>query len=369
MLEAEVHTVPMAGPADVSQIATLFDAGTVDPAHVVGVIAQTEGDGYARGYATQSLQLLLSERLSITTDEIFETIPMLMIGGTAGIMCPHWTLFVNKPASGSGDPDGPRLVLGVASSRRLLPEELGGMAQVEQTVATVRTAMAHAGISDPDDVACVELKVPHVTPARVADAARRGHTMCDPNLLTASGKSRGAAALGTAVALGEIDQSALSDAAIGNDTTLYCERASASSGGEQVSCRAVVIGNVAGAPSRLVAGNGVMADQLDLAGARAAFTAAGLELVDGMLSPAERERVAAVFVNAGANYAPDVLGNRHTMNSDFLASFAGHQAKAVAHVIVSSIKGDTLVLGNAGAEHQGKPGSNLVCVIARASNT
>lgn len=367
MLEADVHTVPMAGPDDVSRVAALFDAGTVDPAHVVGVIAQTEGDGYARGYAAQSLQLLLSQRLSIATAEVFESIPMLMIGGTAGIMCPHWTLFVNKPAAGAVASGEPRLVLGAASSRRLLPEELGRMAQVEETASTVRAAMARAGIADTAGVVCVELKVPHVTPARAAEAAARGRTMCDPNLLTASGKSRGAAALGAAVALGEIDSSALADSVIGNDPSLHSERASSSSGGEQERCRAVVIGNLAGAPSRLVAGGGVMAHQLDLAGARAAFAAAGLELVDGALPAAERERVAAVFVNAGANYAPDVLGNRHTMNSDFLAAFAGNQAKAVAHGIVSSIKGDTLVLGNAGAEHQGRPGANLVCVIARAA--
>lgn len=82
MHEAEVHTVPMAGPADVSGIADLFDEGIVDPANLVGVIAQTEGDGFARGYSSQSLQLLLAERLGTDTDEIFERIPMLMIGGT-----------------------------------------------------------------------------------------------------------------------------------------------------------------------------------------------------------------------------------------------------------------------------------------------
>ena len=366
MHEAEVHTVPMAGPADVSGIADLFDEGIVDPATLVGVIAQTEGDGFARGYSSQSLQLLLAERLGTDTDDIFERIPMLMIGGTAGIMCPHWTLFVNKPAVRSGSPDTRRLVLGVGSTRRLLPEEYGRLAQVRETAAAVRDAMKNAGITDPGDVCCVELKVPHVTPARVADAQGRGKTMCDPNMLTASGKSRGAAALGAALALGEIDEGALDDSVIGNDSSLYSERASSSSGGEQVSCRVVVIGNAVGSSSRLIAANGVMRHQLDVAGARAPFEAAGLELVDGVLTAEARECVAAVFVNAGANYKPDVLGRRHTMSSDFLASFAGHQAKAVAHAVVSSIVGDTLVLGNAGAEHQGQPGANLICVIARA---
>ena len=109
-----------------------------------------------------------------------------------------------------------------------------------------------------------------------------------------------------------------------------------------------------------------MEHQLDLKGARDAFEIAGLRLENGSLVEADRKRIAAVFVNAGANYVPEILGRRHTMLSDFLASYAGHQAKAVVHAILSGIVGDTLLLANAGAEHQGEPGSNLLCVIAKA---
>ena len=260
-------------------------------------------------------------------------------------------------ASGRSDK---RLVLGVANTRRLLPEEYGTLVQVREAADAVRAAIADAGISDADDVQCVEMKVPHMTPARVEDAASRGHDVVDRNLLTASGMSRGASALGAAVALGEIAESDISDADIGRNPVLYSRRASASSGGEQFACRVVVIGSVAGAPSKLVVGRGMMDHQLDLAGARAAFAAAGLTLVDGALVPADRDRIAAVFVNAGANYLPHTLGRRHTMNSDFLATWAGHQAKAVVHAIVAAMIGDTMFLANAGAEHQGPAGANLL---------
>ena len=60
MHEAQVHTLPMASPSDVSAFAALFHAGTVDPRHVVALIAQTEGDGHARGYAALSLRLLFA---------------------------------------------------------------------------------------------------------------------------------------------------------------------------------------------------------------------------------------------------------------------------------------------------------------------
>ena len=363
MHDADICTVPMAGPADVSEIRQRFESGEIDPAHVVGIISQTEGDGLVRGYASQSLQLLFGEFLDISLAEAFERIPMMMIGGTAGLMCPHHTLFIKRPGEASGS-DAKRLVIGTANTRRLLPEEYGTTVQVREAAEAVRAAIADAGIENPSDVHCVEMKVPHMTPARVADAGSRGKDVADRNLLTASGMSRGASALGAAVALGEIAESDISDADIGRNPALYSRRASASSGGEQVACRVVVIGAVAGAPSKLVVSHGMMADQLDLAGARAVFEGAGLRTVDGALGAEDREKLAAVFVNAGANYLPDVRGRRHTMNSDFLATWAGHQAKAVVHAVVAAMIGDTLFLANAGAEHQGPAGTNLMCVIA-----
>jgi cyanuric acid amidohydrolase len=362
--EAQVHTVPMAGPDDVSAVADLFDRGVVDPAHVVAIIAQTEGDGYARGYSALSLQLLLAERLALAAAEAAARVPMLMIGGTAGLMSPHFTLFVNKPTDRKAGSGERRLAIGVTSTRTLRPEEYGTAAQIELVAGAVREAMAAAGIKSADDVVCVEMKCPQMTARRMEDAAARSRKVVDPNPLVASSMCRGACALGAAVALGEVPASEISDAIVGRRSDLYTERGSASSGGEQVAVRIVVLGQVAGAPGGYVAARGVMRDQLDLPGARAAFRAAGLRLDDGIVVPEDRRKVAAVFVNAGADYLPTCAGRRHTMHSDFLAQFSGHVAKAVAHANVAAIVQDTLVLGNAGAEHQGKPGSNLLCVVA-----
>ncbi|WP_439552034.1 ring-opening amidohydrolase [Falsiroseomonas sp.] len=367
MNEARVMTVPMNAPEDVSAVARLFDDGVVDPAHVVALIAQTEGDGHARGYAATCLQLLFAERLGLTRAAIFDRIPMLMIGGTAGLMSPHITLFVNIPGQASV-PGGPkRLAIGVTSTRALLPEEYGTPTHVALVAEAVRAAMAQAGIESPDDVACVEMKCPQMTATRAQDAASRGAATVHPSAAAASSMSRGASALGCAVALGEVSAEAITQAAIAGRPDLFTQRGSASSGNEQVAVRVVVIGNVAGAPGFHVAARGVMAHQLDLAGARAAFTAAGLRLVDGMVVAEDRPRLAAAFVNAGADSVGDWQGRRHTMLSDMLAGFSGHVAKAVAHAAIAGIAQETLVLGNAGAEHQGAPGSNLVCVIARGA--
>src|SRR5688500_9526970 len=96
LLESAVYRVPMASPGDVSQLEALLEGGTVDPRHIVAIMAQTEGDPYARGYATLAMEVLLSERLGVTRQAVFDTIPMMMIGGVGGVMSPHINVFVKR---------------------------------------------------------------------------------------------------------------------------------------------------------------------------------------------------------------------------------------------------------------------------------
>lgn len=328
---------------------------------------QTEGDPYARGYATLAMKVLLSERLGLTRKQVFDKIPMMMIGGVGGIMSPHIYLFIKKPSSApAGQTKGKRLSLGVASSRELMPKEYGTMIQVDLVADAVREAMKDAGITDPSQIECVEIKCPAMIPARVADAEKRGRRVVNTNPAVASSLAKDACALGVAVTTGEVPRNKLKDGIINVEKSLYSSVASTSAGGEQVACRVLVIGNVEGAPGKLIASHGVMQDQLDVIGARKAFTQAGLELKDGIVTEADRKRIAGVLVNAGADYVTNVRGRRHVLHSDFLAPFSGIQAKAVAHAVVASIVGDTMFLASAGAEHQGPPGANLICVIAEA---
>lgn len=367
MVEAEVHTVAMDAPEDVSGVADLFHRGLVDPAHVVAIIAQTEGDGHARGYCALCLRRLFAAKLGLTEAEIFDRIPMLMIGGTAGLMSPHFTILVNKPSVHTGKPGERRLVIGVASTRPLAAEEYGTLAQLRLVTQAVTEAMKTAGIPSGEDVVCVELKCPQMTRRMLSDAMAAGVRLATSDLRHSSQLCRGAAALGAAVALGEIASDAVDDSAIGGRPDLFSTKASASSGNEQVSVRVVVLGSVANAPGSFVAGGGVMAHQLDVVGAQAAFVAAGLRLESGTVIPDDRSRFCTAFVNAGADSLPHILGHRHTMHTDLMTQFTGHVGKAIAHAAVAGIAQNPMVLGNAGSEHQGAPGSNLVCVIARAA--
>jgi cyanuric acid amidohydrolase len=364
MMNVGVYRLPMAGPDDVSELKALIDKGEVNPNEVCAIIAQTEGDGYSRGYSALSFELMLSEATGLTRQEVADRVPMLMIGLTGGLMSPHYTVFTRKEVEAEETKEK-RLALGIKITRVLLPEEYGTVTQVKEVAKAVKDAMEEAGITSVDDIHCVEVKCPNLTAARLADAESRGKKVVTKNFVEAGSKSKGASALGVALALGEIKEEDLTDESICNDWSLYSKVASTSSGNEQVACKVIVMGNSTKSVSPYKIGSGVMKDTLDVDGAKEAFKNAGL-IFDEVIPQEERDRIATVFVNAGADALGSIRGRRTTMKSDFLAGYQGIFAKAVINAIVGSMIGDTMILASAGFEHQGPLGSNLVAAIVKA---
>src|SRR4051794_26898867 len=146
-----------------------------------------------------------------------QKICLVMSGGTEGAMAPHWTVF--ERAEGTGH--GPALSIGRAHTLDLKPEQMGRLAQVDQVAEGVKAAMTDAGIIDPADVHFVQIKCPLLTAQRITDAATRSQTVATRDTLKSMGLSRGASALGVAVALGEIPRETLTDTAIGVETSLW----------------------------------------------------------------------------------------------------------------------------------------------------
>lgn len=363
MQNVGVFRLPMAGPDDVSELEKLINSKEVNPEDICAIIAQTEGDGYARGYSALNFELLLSDKLRLSRKEVSDRIPMLMIGLTGGLMSPHYTVFTRQQVEGEVSEEK-RLSLGIQVTRVLLPEEYGTATQVRLVAEAVKVAMAEAGIEDIADVHCVEVKCPNLTAARVSDAQSRGQKVVSTNFAEAGAKSKGASALGVALALGEIRDEDVTDAAICSNWNLYSKVASTSAGNEQVACKVIVMGNSKKSVSNYRIGSGVMKDTLDVDGAKAAFKSAGL-VFDEVIPNDQRERIATVFINAGADAMGSIRGRRTTMKSDFLAGYQGIIAKAVVNAIVGSMIGDTMILASAGFEHQGPLGANLVAAIVK----
>lgn len=363
MKESNVYRLPMAGPDDVSELAKFIDDGTINPFEIVAIKAQTEGDAYARGYAMQSFELMLSEKMGISRQEVAARIPMLMIGLTGGLMSPHYNVFTKRDADAQATGEK-RFTIGVNVTRVLLPEEYGTADMVRLVAEGVKKAMADAGIDDVKDVHCVSVKCPAMTGARLADAAARGKTCVSTNTVEASSKAKGACALGAALALREIKDSDVTTEAICKNWDLYSNVATTSAGNEQVACKILVLGNSAQSCSKLHMGSGVMKDTLDVDGAKAAFKSAGLRFED-TIPQSERDRIVTVMINAGADAEGSIRGRRTTMKSDYLQSYQGVFAKAVINAIVGAMIGDTMILASAGYEHQGPHGANLVNAIVR----
>jgi cyanuric acid amidohydrolase len=260
------------------------------------------------------------------------------------------------PDAGPAAP-GKRLAIGVAATRDLLAHEIGRAPQIEETARAVHAAMRDAGIADAADVHFVQIKCPLLTAERHEAATRAGHAPVTGASYASMGYSRGASALGVAVALGEV-AGPVPDASVLRDWTLFSSVASTSAGIELMRNIIIVLGNAAGTAGDCVIGHAVMRDAIDLAGVLEAFRAVGL---DGMGDSAR-----IVNVLAKAEPSPDgmVRGFRHIMLDDTDISATRH-ARAAVGGLIAGLAGSGAVYVSGGAEHQGPPGGGPVAVIAR----
>jgi cyanuric acid amidohydrolase len=253
-----------------------------------------------------------------------------------------------------------RLSIGIAHTRDFLPEEIGRRTQVEETAKAVRVAMADAGIEDHAEVHFVQIKCPLLTSDRIEDARGRGQTAVTSSTYGSMGYSRGASALGVAVALGEVER-AVNDDAILKRYDQFSSVASTSAGIELMHNVVIVMGNSSHATSPFVVGHAVMRDAIDQAAVMAAMQSVGLGPDHAAVAP---DRLVNIFAKAEASPEGSVRGWRHTMLEDTDISSTRH-ARAAVGGLISGLAGTGGVYVSGGAEHQGPPGGGPVAVIAR----
>jgi cyanuric acid amidohydrolase len=368
MMHVQVMRIPMAGPGDVSGLQELFMKGVLNPAEIVAIMAKTEGNGcvndFTRGYGAFAFQVLLAEVLGVARSEVARRVAFVMSGGTEGVLSPHATVFARRRNAGGGRAGDKRLAVGIAHTRDLLPEEVGRMAQVQVVAQAVREAMEDAAIDSVRDVHFVQIKCPLLTSERILDARQRGQTVVTTDTYESMGYSRGASALGVALALGEVDAPRLSGNVVCHDWSLYSGVASASAGVELMNCEVIVLGNSVESTSELIIGHDVMQDAIDAEAVRRALRQVGIQ-VDGSIRGTETERIVNVFAKAEADPTGYVRGRRHTMLNDSDINSTRH-ARAVVGAVVASVVGDPMVYVSGGAEHQGPAGGGPVAVVARA---
>ncbi|MEM8951524.1 MAG: ring-opening amidohydrolase [Pseudomonadota bacterium] len=364
MRQAFVHHIVTAGPDDVSGLIQRIEAGEIEPAAIKAILGKTEGNGcvndFTRGYAVQSLRTALSKWLDSAG---LDRIAKVMSGGTEGGLSPHILVFEARE-NGNPPADDDRkmaLALAVAQTVPMRPEMIGRRAQALAVADAVRAAMTEACVDGPENVHYVQIKCPLLTAARIDEAAARGETVATTDTLKSMGLSRGASALGVAVALGEVDPDAVTDEAIAEDMSLHSSRASCSAGVELMQNEILLLGNSLSWSGDLVIGHDVMADAIDSHAIYRTLETVGLT-ANRQLDDEQRTSLKAVLAKAEADPTGAIRLARHTMLDDSDIASTRH-ARALVGGVLAGIVGHTDLFISGGAEHQGPQGGGPVAVI------
>jgi cyanuric acid amidohydrolase len=375
----ELFVCPSATPADTAGLQKLVDSGKIRADTLVALVGKTEGTGFhddwGRVWADVALREWTSKLLGVPVDEVAKHVIFVLSGGCPGVITPHvvaitreWIEVPDKDLEAGKDK---RLVVGRAGSEPMSPEEVGRMGQIRKVAEATRHAMEDAGLTDPKDVHLVMVKVPGLTTWSISDAESRGKTVVSHDLTFgpegAGAYANDAAALGVAMALGEVPESALSDDVVRRNWDLYSEVAMTSSGGEKRHGEVVVFGNAASSQSAVRIGHAVTRDFIDAEGVRDALRSAGLSFKNGTPSQAELAPLVHVFAKSVIPGSDRIRGQRITLLDDADAYQIG---KALGGMLVASVTGRTTnyVSGGERNSHQGPPGGNIVAAVVRTES-
>jgi cyanuric acid amidohydrolase len=373
----DLFVCPTATPADTTGLQELANSGKIKPDNLIAVVGKTEGTGFhddwGRVWADVALRDWTSKFLGIPVADVAKQVIFVLSGGCPGVITPHLVAitreWVEVPDQGHGAGQDKRLVVGRAGSEPMAPEEVGRMGQIRKVADATQQAMTDAGLIDPKDVHMVMVKVPGLTIGSIGDAESRGKTVVSHDLTFgpegAGAYANDAAALGVAMALGEVAESALSDDVVRRNWDLYSEVAMTSSGGEKRHGEVVIFGNSATSKSAVRIGHSVARDFIDPEGVRGALRSAGLTLNNGTPSEDELARLVHVFAKSVIPGTDRVRGQRITLLDDHDAYQIG---KALGGMLIASVTGRTTnyVSGGERNSHQGPPGGNIVAAVVRA---
>lgn len=273
-------------------------------------------------------------------------------GGTEGVLSPHVT-FIVKDSKPTG------LVAAVGRSRPFKPHEVGTIEQakaVAETVKSLAKGTGEDGIAL-DTINLVLIKCPLLTSEKIEATRAEGKTVVTDDTYESMARSRYASALGIAVALGEMDESKMSEAFDSKHGTQYwSNRASCSSGAELDDCHILILGSDSKSSTnetgQLKAVSGFMADAIDA------------QSIMAMLDQVKQEKgkVIQAFVKAEADPSGLVRGYRHTMKTDSDIQSTRH-ARAAVGGLLAGLLGDPAVYVSGGAEGQGPSGGGSLCLV------
>ncbi len=356
-------------PHDVRGLQGLLASGAVRAEDVRCVLGKTEGNGgrndFTRDLAMGAYEALLAPRLGCAPEAVQDRVVFSFSGGTEGVVTPHAVVIAQEGDSLATPRAEKRLAVAVGYTREFAPSEIGRMPQVLETARVVRELVASLRVDGPGDVHLVQMKgaIPSYTHAEGEAAAAAGAPLRSDMVY-----SRGASALGVALALGEVSAEALSDAVICRDWSLYSGVASCSAKPGLRRTEVLVFANSRYATGDLVIAHGVLQDIVDAEGVRAVARDAGLDVARLGHDATERARIVGAFAKSEADPRGTVRGRRHTMLTDDDIGDTRYSRCVLASVI-ASVLGDTRVYVSTRAEHHGPLGGGPLALIVRAEDS
>ncbi|KAK9477574.1 cyanuric acid hydrolase/Barbiturase [Lipomyces japonicus] len=339
-----------AHPGDTSPLSLLSSAN--DEQQLLAVIGKTEGNGCVNDF-TRMLSSTVWDPHVLPSGGV-----TVFSGGTEGVLSPHVSFIVTEPDHHQDESNTSTYEQGLAAAvghtRGLQPWEMGTIVHARLVAAKV-SSMLHDDlqVQDPADVHMVLVKCPLLTTAKIVSGLNQGKDCVTTDTYKSMAWSRLAAALGVAVALGEIPDT--DDAILAGlesyGKTAWSSRASCSSGAELEDNHIVILASSKSASNPYRGLHGFMNDAIDLESL--------LKLKQQI--PAGAKQV-QIFVKAEPSTDGLIRGNRHTMMTDSDIQGTRH-ARAAVGGLVSGVWGSSDVYVSGGAEGQGPMGGGSVCVV------
>ena len=330
-------------PADASGLLDCLRLLPVDRIRRLMVLGKTEGPATLNDFSRELAQCAVDEVIrKVGGPALLARTTRLFSTGVEGIASPVMVLLA-ETENAVAIPPGIGLAFGAAISAPVPDAQRGALAHVETARETVARAIEDAGLVA-DQVSLVLIKSPILS---AVEATRQGGERLRHGGSTAS--SRGAAAIGAGLALGEIDPKSLGNDPVGR-TSVHAQRVMAFSGTEVDCLEALVIGKRPGGDPRWDIKSALVEDLADG------------DAMRGM-RPGDDHELVLVLLKAGISTDGQLRGRRTTILTSELP--ADKQLRAAASGVVAACFGVVNAFISAGAEHQGPPGACLCTLILK----
>ena len=365
-MKVKAHKILTANPADVSGLENLIQTGEIHPFNVVCIIGKTEGNGgtndFSRNLAMISLESLFAPYLGLKPCDVQEKIIFSFSGGTEGVVSPHMIVFTKEGEWSSEPRNIKRLVVGVAYTRVFEPAEIGRMAQIEETSRVIKELATDLRLESMTDIHLIQMKgaIPSYTYEQGVEAQRLGRPIRS-NMVY----SRGASALGAAVAVGEVNPTKLSDDDVCSNWDLYSGVASTSAKPGLTRTEIIMFANSPYATGDLEIGHVVIKDMIDTPSIKELLVRLGFDF-DVQLSEVQKKKIVGVFAKAEADPRGNIRGHRHTMLTDDDISDTRY-SRCVLSSVLSSVIGNTAIYVSTRAEHHGPLGGGTLAAIVNTN--